>query len=83
MIALCPGAQEDAEAHCTAPHRAPELFDVPSHCVVDERVDVWSLGCLLCASGQDFHMSGVSFLAVHVVVSSTAADDRKVPAGFS
>ena len=39
--------QEDAEAHCTAPYRAPELFDVPSHCTIDERVDVWSLGCLL------------------------------------
>lgn len=39
--------QEDAEAHCSAPYRAPELFDVPSQCVLDERVDVWSLGCLL------------------------------------
>lgn len=39
--------QEDAEAHCSAPYRAPELFDVPSRCVLDERVDVWSLGCLL------------------------------------
>jgi len=24
--------------------RAPELYDVPSHCVVDQRIDVWSLG---------------------------------------
>lgn len=39
--------QEDAEAHCTAPYKAPELFDVPSQCIIDERVDVWSLGCLL------------------------------------
>ena len=29
---------------CTAPYRAPELFDVPSKCTIDERVDVWSLG---------------------------------------
>ncbi|PRW20781.1 Serine threonine- kinase 16 [Chlorella sorokiniana] len=40
-------AQEDAERHCTAPFRAPELWDVPSSCTLDERVDVWSLGCLL------------------------------------
>mmetsp|Transcript_42260 Transcript_42260/g.100253 ORF Transcript_42260/g.100253 Transcript_42260/m.100253 type:complete len:178 (-) Transcript_42260:688-1221(-) len=39
--------QEDAEANCSAPYRAPELFDVPSQCVVDGRVDVWSLGCVL------------------------------------
>ena len=35
------------QAHCTAPYKAPELFDVPSQCTIDERVDVWSLGCLL------------------------------------
>ena len=39
--------QEDAEAHCTAAYRAPELFDVPSECTVDEKVDIWSLGCCL------------------------------------
>ncbi len=35
------------QAHCTATYRAPELLDVPSYCVIDERVDVWSLGCTL------------------------------------
>mgnify|MGYP002386888837 CR=1 FL=1 len=35
------------QAHCTAPYRAPELWDVPSRCSLDERVDVWSAGCLL------------------------------------
>jgi serine/threonine kinase 16 len=39
--------QEEAEAHSSAPYRAPELFDVPSRCTIDERTDVWSLGCLL------------------------------------
>lgn len=39
--------QEEAEAHSSAPYRAPELFDVPSRCRIDERTDVWSLGCLL------------------------------------
>ena len=40
-------AQEEAQAHSSAPYRAPELFDVPSRCSIDERTDVWSLGCLL------------------------------------
>jgi serine/threonine kinase 16 len=35
------------QAHCTATFRAPELFDVPSHCTVDGRMDVWALGCTL------------------------------------
>lgn len=39
--------QEEAEAHSSAPYRAPELYDVPSRCSIDERTDVWSLGCLL------------------------------------
>ncbi len=29
--------------------RAPELFAVPSHCDIDEKTDIWSLGCLLFA----------------------------------
>lgn len=39
--------QEEAEQLCTAAYRAPELFDVSSDCIVDEAVDVWSIGCLL------------------------------------
>lgn len=27
--------------------RAPELFDVPSHCTIDQRIDIWSLGTSL------------------------------------
>ena len=29
--------------------RAPELFEVPSNCEIDEKTDVWSLGCTLYA----------------------------------
>ena len=36
--------KEQAEAHSTAPYRAPELFEPPMPGSVDERVDVWSLG---------------------------------------
>jgi serine/threonine protein kinase len=40
MMAL-PTPQESAAEACTAPFRAPELFEVPSECTLDERVDVW------------------------------------------
>ncbi|XP_035220350.1 serine/threonine-protein kinase 16-like [Stegodyphus dumicola] len=30
-------------------YRAPELFNVESHSSIDERVDIWSLGCCLYA----------------------------------
>ncbi|PKA59132.1 CBL-interacting protein kinase 22 [Apostasia shenzhenica] len=41
--------QEWAAEHCSAPYRAPELWDCPSQATIDERTDVWSLGCTLYA----------------------------------
>ena len=41
--------EEEAAEKCTAPFRAPELFQVDKRCVVDGRADVWSLGCVLYA----------------------------------
>lgn len=39
--------QDKAAEHCTLPYRAPELFDVKTGAYIDERVDIWSLGCTL------------------------------------
>uniref|UniRef100_A0A6I8N4P2 non-specific serine/threonine protein kinase n=1 Tax=Ornithorhynchus anatinus TaxID=9258 RepID=A0A6I8N4P2_ORNAN len=41
--------QDWAAQRCTISYRAPELFCVQSRRVVDERADVWSLGCVLYA----------------------------------
>jgi serine/threonine kinase 16 len=45
-------AQQDLAAEqCTMPYRAPELFDVKTETTLDEKVDIWSLGCTLYAMG--------------------------------
>ena len=46
--------QDEASRHSTIPFRAPELFDVASDAVLDQRTDVWSLGCVLYALRYGF-----------------------------
>ena len=38
--------QDLAAERCTLPYRAPELFHVALYSMVDEKVDIWSLGCV-------------------------------------
>lgn len=33
--------QDWAAQRCTISYRAPELFNVESHCVIDDRTDIW------------------------------------------
>lgn len=42
---------EESERYCTPSYRAPELWDrsIDDPYDIDERVDIWSLGCLLFA----------------------------------
>jgi serine/threonine kinase 16 len=41
--------QDAAAEHSTMPYRAPELFDTKTGIRLDEKVDIWSLGCVLYA----------------------------------
>jgi len=41
--------QDTAAERSSMCYRPPELFQVNSHCDIDERTDIWSLGCLLYA----------------------------------
>uniref|UniRef100_A0A914W0L8 Myosin heavy chain n=1 Tax=Plectus sambesii TaxID=2011161 RepID=A0A914W0L8_9BILA len=40
---------DDAAELCTMPYRPPEFFNVAPGASLDERTDIWSLGCLLFA----------------------------------
>ncbi|KAI3625582.1 hypothetical protein CBS9595_000943 [Malassezia furfur] len=41
--------QDLAAERSSMPYRAPELFDVKTDVVLDEKVDIWALGCTLYA----------------------------------
>lgn len=41
--------QDEAAEHSTLPYRAPELLDVVTGAKIDERTDIWLLGCVLYA----------------------------------
>ena len=80
--------EEEAALKSSAAYRAPELTSVPfPPCELDERVDVWSLGCSLhcMASGRspfESEKEGVLRLAIlNGKYSLPAGADRDGPAG--
>ena len=55
--------------NCSAPYRAPELYDTPSNCKIDLKPDIWSLGCILFCIAYGFNpfespTEGVKILAI-------------------
>lgn len=76
--------QEDAEANCTAPYRAPELFDCPSPAALDYAAcDVWSLGVTAFAAmyGQSpFQLAANAGGSVALAVINGAIPWPKDPA---
>eukprot|EP01084_Bolivina_argentea_P278991 476879_1 len=61
--------QEEAELHCSAPYRSPELWHMNPGDVIDDRLDTWSLGCCLFAlafghSPFETPVEGVQKLAI-------------------
>ncbi|KAJ2657016.1 Serine/threonine-protein kinase env7 [Coemansia sp. RSA 1200] len=46
--------QDEAAEACSSAYRAPELFDVQTGATVDERADVWALGCVVFALAYGF-----------------------------
>lgn len=40
--------QDWAAQRCTISYRAPELFNVESHCIIDERTDIWVILIFVC-----------------------------------
>jgi serine/threonine kinase 16 len=62
--------QEICAETCTAPFRAPELFEPNTGSLITENVDVWSLGCTVYAlaygeSPFDGSATGIPFFISH------------------
>jgi len=81
--------QEWALSNCTPLYKPPELFDVQSDALIDERTDIWSLGCTLYAMAfncSPFETGAVSG-SVALAVTSGKIDipngtDKRLSSGF-
>jgi len=68
--------QEWSEANMTALYKAPELFDVANDATIDERTDIWALGCTLYAMCFNFSPfeSGATNGSIALAVTSGKID---------
>eukprot|EP00732_Lithocolla_globosa_P006135 Lithocolla_globosa_v1_NODE_6919_length_1015_cov_7.569792.p1 type:complete len:300 gc:universal NODE_6919_length_1015_cov_7.569792:910-11(-) len=72
--------QDECASMCTAPFRAPELFQVPVDSELDERVDVWAMGGTIYALiyGQPpFDGTATATVSGSVVFPETKTDYSK------
>lgn len=44
--------QDVASERCSMPYRAPELFNVESYCMIDERTDIWVNSDCITSNGR-------------------------------
>jgi len=60
--------QDLASERCSMPYRAPELFNVESYCMIDERTDIWvNSDCI--ASNERFYMTGATLPGVFNIIT--------------
>ncbi|ODO11615.1 hypothetical protein I350_00397 [Cryptococcus amylolentus CBS 6273] len=72
--------QDIASEHSSMPYRAPELFDVKTGKMLDEKCDIWSLGCTLYAVAyghSPFEVDGQS------IAMAVGSGRYKQPPGYS
>ncbi|OWZ58603.1 serine/threonine kinase 16 [Cryptococcus neoformans c45] len=72
--------QDIAGEHSSMPYRAPELFDVKTGKTLDEKCDIWSLGCTLYAVAyghSPFEVDGQS------IAMAVGSGRYRHPTGYS